>query len=860
QQPLSTTLTPHDTKQRKSYPFPTTQLDQPLHSPSKLHPGGHSSAPTTPFDFITNSLNSTSPMGPLDTTLRSSKPIPMTKSTSGRYGASLGTHQQQSQRASTIGGQTMIEIDKILKREDSVNDFVPPKQAMNSDDSDFDWDEDINFDDNGQVCDKKKEKPKSTWREISPFLRMLILIIIVAPILALPAVLVEVLLHTEIETDPDPSRENRNQLRRVRKDAVVTIFSWLSFMWCIICITNWGIDIIPQLYVRICSVFAPAKVETFKSQMLIFVATKKYVKWLLDACWAVGSFAVLAVVVFPLIAYADRIKANKYALSVLDKLGTSRRNVKRSKNNNFTPMGRGTTVATTPDSNSSSGELTNTPSPAHFRSRQQSRSNSWDDIMREANRASSPENAMTSAANLNEKDTSMTATSNESSERPRSQSVITLPSASAIKRPQRDLFKGLNRKLHGLARADIVPAKDINSTENAKRLARTLFHNLQGHGDELVVEDFYTYFETEDDAQDAFALFDKDGNGDISKREMKEKIFYIYKERKDLHTSLRDLSQAVGKLDIIFLTIVAVIWLLIILSIFGTSVVQNMLSIGSFLVALSFVFGNSLRTLFENIVFLFITHPYDSGDLCDIEGMFMYVREVGLNSTMFVTWDGKRIYYPNNVLSQKAIHNIRRSPNMSEKIVLLVDVYTPQAKILELRARMRDYLAKEGKEFSPEMEIQIQEIDVQLKISMVIEHKGNWQDTSRRWARRTKFHYALKEAIEDLGIKYYAVPKRLEILQFESCGSSINSGTTMHSDSQPPHDGGSGGQQQQHEHEQVNEDTLLPGSTSTLGQSSGISTAGGPFRNYTPEQVARLYKRSATRKPLGDSGSDRDGF
>lgn len=46
----------------------------------------------------------------------------------------------------------------------------------------------------------------------------------------------------------------------------------------------------------------------------------------------------------------------------------------------------------------------------------------------------------------------------------------------------------------------------------------------------------------------------------------------------------------------------------------------------------------------------------------------MYVREVGLNSTMFVTWDGKRMYYPNNVLSQKPIHNVRRSPNMSEKI------------------------------------------------------------------------------------------------------------------------------------------------------------------------------------------------
>ncbi|KAF9209355.1 hypothetical protein BGZ59_010158 [Podila verticillata] len=127
-----------------------------------------------------------------------------------------------------------------------------------------------------------------------------------------------------------------------------------------------------------------------------------------------------------------------------------------------------------------------------------------------------------------------------------------------------------------------------------------------------------------------------DGNGDISQQEMKEKILYVYKERKDLHTSLRDLSQAVGKLDIIFLTIVVTVWLLIILSVFGTVVFQSMLSIGSFLVALSFVLGNSLRTLFENIVSLFITHPYNSGDLCDIDGTFMIVREVGLNCGLLV--------------------------------------------------------------------------------------------------------------------------------------------------------------------------------------------------------------------------------
>ncbi|KAG0218515.1 hypothetical protein BGX33_006993 [Mortierella sp. NVP41] len=752
-----------------------------------------------------------------------------------RQSSSYDTRNRSYSAASSHPKSTMIEIERILKQDEAIErDFTPPRQAMGSDESDFDWDEDINIDDHGQVRNRKKDRTRSKWRRLSPFLRMLILMLLVAPIVALPAILTRVFLKVvPMPTKPegDPSEQflkdmDLYTMEKVRKDTIVLVFTWLAVMWCVVCITNWGVDIIPVVIVRLTSLVASNRLEAVKSRLLIFVATKKYLKWLFASCWAAGSFALLSTVIHPIIkdqpwqpilikvlcafiagfalvfvekvllqiisknfhqtAYADRIKENKYAIQVLDRLGTSKKVNKKIRPTHSR------------NSTAENGDFAS-PFGAGYRSRQASRSHSLDN---------------SDTIHLTEPSSANSTPLGTPTEQPGRLSTNVAPHRRAQRDSKgakpNDIFKGINRTLHGIAMADSTPTKDINSTDNAKRLAKTLFYNLQGNGDDLMVEDFYPYFETEEAAKEAFAIFDKDSNGDISKREMKEKIFYVYKERKDLHTSLRDLSQAVGKLDIIFLTIVTVVWLLIILSIFGTSVVQNMLSIGSFLVALSFVFGNSLKTLFENIVFLFITHPYDSGDLCNIDSTDMYVREVGLNSTMFVTWDGKRMYYPNNVLSQKPIHNVRRSPNMSEKIVLNVDCYTSQSKIFELRARMRDFLAKESKEFLPDMEIQIQEMDVKLKISMVIEHKGNWQDSGRRWARRTKFNFALKDAVEDIGIKYYALPQRLEVV-----GRDLLESRSEHAD----HD--------------------------TAGSNS-------PLKDYSPDEVARLYKRKTINRPQGE--------
>lgn len=41
-------------------------------------------------------------------------------------------------------------------------------------------------------------------------------------------------------------------------------------------------------------------------------------------------------------------------------------------------------------------------------------------------------------------------------------------------------------------------------------------------------------------------------------------------------------------------------------------------TVGSLLVSFTFVFGNMFKTLFESVVFLFVVHPFDVGDMISI--------------------------------------------------------------------------------------------------------------------------------------------------------------------------------------------------------------------------------------------------
>lgn len=95
----------------------------------------------------------------------------------------------------------------------------------------------------------------------------------------------------------------------------------------------------------------------------------------------------------------------------------------------------------------------------------------------------------------------------------------------------------------------------------------------------------------------------------------------VYLERKSLAHSLNDTKTAIEELNRIASVIVLILALIVGLLMMGFLTTQILVFISSQLLLVAFMFGNSAKTMFEAIIFVFVMHPFDVGDRCVVDGV-----------------------------------------------------------------------------------------------------------------------------------------------------------------------------------------------------------------------------------------------
>ncbi|KAI9123577.1 hypothetical protein K1719_004877 [Acacia pycnantha] len=309
-------------------------------------------------------------------------------------------------------------------------------------------------------------------------------------------------------------------------------------------------------------------------------------------------------------------------------------------------------------------------------------------------------------------------------------------------------------------------ATQIRSENEAKAAAKKIFQNVAGRGCSFIHLEDLMRFMREDEAEKTMDLFEgATESGKISKSALKNWAVNAFRERRALALTLTDTKTGVNKLHGILKFIVGIIILVIWLLILGIATTKFLLLVSSQLVLVAFIFGNTCKTIFEAIIFLFIMHPFDVGDRCEIDGIQVVVEEMNILTTIFLRYDNLKIIVPNSVLATKAIYNYYRSPDMGDGIDFFIHVSTPAEKIALMKQRIHSFIDNKEEHWYPSPFIVFRELEQlnMIRISIWPTHRMNHQDMGERFVRRSLVIEELLRIFQEIDIQYRLLPLDINI-------------------------------------------------------------------------------------------------
>ncbi|CAM1508059.1 Fc.00g049070.m01.CDS01 [Cosmosporella sp. VM-42] len=310
----------------------------------------------------------------------------------------------------------------------------------------------------------------------------------------------------------------------------------------------------------------------------------------------------------------------------------------------------------------------------------------------------------------------------------------------------------------------------LRNTASSHTLARLIYRSVVREDRETVyLEDLQAIFHTEEEAEVAFAIFDKDLNGDISIEEFEAVCNEIHLEKKAIAASLKDLDSVIEKLDKVFLFIIFIITIIVFISILSGSAAAALGSAGTVVLGLAWVLQATAQEFLQSIIFVFVKHPFDVGDRVTVYGSTgdammgddYYVTEISLLYTEFKKMQGHIVQAPNSLLNTVFILNQRRSNGLADVIELKMRFGTSGEMIEELKARMLDFCLANKRDYQPRIITEMCKLEEvrSCQMNLIFFHKSNFQNELLRLTRHNKFVTELMKQMTLIGIQ---APYRIE--------------------------------------------------------------------------------------------------
>lgn len=323
---------------------------------------------------------------------------------------------------------------------------------------------------------------------------------------------------------------------------------------------------------------------------------------------------------------------------------------------------------------------------------------------------------------------------------------------------------------------------EIRTEYQAKEAAKNIFLKVAKPGSQCIFLEDVMRFMHKDEALKTICLLGAETDHDgISRASLKNWVVSAFRERRALALSLNDTKTAVDELHNLLNILVAVVIVISWLIILRIPITHFLVFISSQILLVVFIFGNTCKTVFEAIIFLFVMHPYDVGDRCEVDGVQMVVDEMNLLTTVFLKFDNQKIIYPNSVLATKPIANYYRSPDMGDAVDFCVHISTPLDKLAIVKERIIGHIENRSDHWHPAPMVVLRDVEElnKLKISVWLTHKMNYQDMAKRWSRRALLIEAMVKVFKELDIQYrLLLPMDVNVRNMPSSTSKLPSNWT----------------------------------------------------------------------------------
>mmetsp|Transcript_48393 Transcript_48393/g.113251 ORF Transcript_48393/g.113251 Transcript_48393/m.113251 type:complete len:223 (-) Transcript_48393:18-686(-) len=181
----------------------------------------------------------------------------------------------------------------------------------------------------------------------------------------------------------------------------------------------------------------------------------------------------------------------------------------------------------------------------------------------------------------------------------------------------------------------------------------------------------------------------------------------------------------------------------------------------SLLLGGSFVFGTSLREMYESIILVTVMRPFDVGDRIEVNSSDLIVTRIRLLTTEAITSTNEFVILKNATLyNESSLKNLRRSPDATIEFEVFYNTasVSPQAMV-HMDDWIKGYLSQHADAWHsgfllsyvtmPHGLIQITE---RIQHRYRLRHKKPWQEKSTIRKDAAGFVYAFLEEVKTLGL------------------------------------------------------------------------------------------------------------